>query len=195
MSKPRIFVVHGWEDSPEGSWFPWLRSELVKLNMDPRVLEMPTPNWPQIDTWVQTLAGSIGRPDDNTFLVGHSIGGQTILRYLQALPVGAKVGGVLLVAAWVTLKTAALEDEEGKAVSDPWLHRPLHWTKIIPHVPKAVVIASNNDPYVPMEDQYLFRKQLHAELIVERDRGHLSGVDGVRQLPSALRAIKILVAK
>jgi predicted alpha/beta hydrolase family esterase len=193
MKKNRIFIVHGWQDSPEGSWFPWLKAELLKQDFDPRVLEMPTPIWPQIDTWVKTLAGSVHQPDEQTFLIGHSVGCQTILRYLQGLPEGKTIGGIVLVAGWLTLKPAAVEDEEDKAIADPWLHRPLHWTKITPHVPKAIVIASDNDPYVPMEDQHVFRRQLKAQVIVERDRGHLGGSDGVTQLPSVLRAIQKLL--
>jgi uncharacterized protein len=39
----RVFIVHGWNDSPDGSWFPWLKNELVRKGFEVHVLEMPRP--------------------------------------------------------------------------------------------------------------------------------------------------------
>ncbi len=185
----RVFVIHGWGESPEAGWFPWIESELVKEGFQARVLEMPTPVWPQIDTWVSFLAAAVGKPDADTILVGHSVGCQTILRYLEKLPAGAKVGGIVLVAGWLTLKPAALEDEDAKAIADPWLHRPLAWVKIIPHIRQAAIIASDDDPYVPFEDQHIFHQHLGAPITIVRGQGHLGPEDGLNHLPSALKAV------
>ena len=190
--KQRVFIVHGWDDSPEGSWFPWLKGELLKHGREPHVLEMPKPEWPQIDSWVHTLKAAVGTPDNHTFFVGHSIGCQTILRYLENIPDAVKIGGMVLVAGWLTLKPAALEEESAKAVADPWLHRPIHWTRIKAHLGQAVLIASDNDPYVSLDDQHFLRDQLQAQLIVERSQEHLSGSDGVTILPSVLKSLLMM---
>lgn len=192
---PRVYIVHGWEGSPDEGWFPWLRGELSKQKCSVHVLEMPNPIAPQIDSWVRFLAAAVGQPDTDTYLVGHSIGCQTILRYLERLPVGAKIGGAVFVAGWVSLKPAALEDEDAKAVADPWLHRPLSWVKIKTHLPKLVAIASDDDPFVSLEDQHIFRQHLGAEVIIEHSRGHFSGSDGVTMLPAARDAVLRLTNK
>lgn len=185
----RVFVVHGWGESPEAGWFPWIKAELVKEGFEPHVLEMPTPAWPQIDSWVSFLSAAVRKSDTKTILVGHSVGCQTILRYLEKLPAGAKVGGIVLIAGWLTLKPAALEDEDTKAIADPWLHRPMSWVKIKPHLERAAIIASDDDPYVPMEDQHVFHQHLGAPVTIVRGQGHLGAEDGLNQLPSALKAI------
>jgi uncharacterized protein len=123
-------------------------------------------------------------------LVGHSIGCQTIFRYLEKLPAEARVGGVVLVAGWISLKPAALEDETDKAVADAWLSRPISWTKITPHIVAQVIsIASDDDPYVPTEDSHFFRQHLGAKVLIERGSKHLNGEADVRRLPSALKAV------
>lgn len=30
----RVFIIHGWYDPPNGSWFGWLKSELEKRNFE-----------------------------------------------------------------------------------------------------------------------------------------------------------------
>lgn len=93
----RAFIIHGWDDSPAGSWFPWLKKELEKRSVDVHVPIMPDPHHPQIETWVATLAEAVGQPDEQTYLIGHSVGCQTIIRYLSGLANGEKIGGAVLV--------------------------------------------------------------------------------------------------
>lgn len=191
----RVFIVHGWEGYPQEGWFPWLKKELEKKKCAVRVLRMPNTETPKIDEWVPFLAKNIGVPDKNTFLVGHSIGGQTILRYLETLPKGKEIGGAVFVAGWVTLEPTHLQ-EEGPAVVEiahPWLATPLHWDKIRMHCPEFIAIFSDSDPYVSPENADVFKDKLGAKIILEHNKGHFSGSDRVKQLPSALNALTHLI--
>ena len=97
MSK-RVFIVHGWSGSPYKDWIPWLKSELQTRGFEAYAPEMPDPDEPDIAEWVHMLKMSVGKPDRNTFFVGHSIGCQTILRFLETLGEGEETGGAVLVA-------------------------------------------------------------------------------------------------
>src|SRR5688572_19611763 len=97
----RIFVVHGWYGHPGEGWFPWLKETLEARGFEVFVPAMPDPAHPRIESWVRQLAGEVGELDQETFFVGHSIGCQTILRYLQMGD--ARAGGVVCVAPWTTL--------------------------------------------------------------------------------------------
>ncbi|KKQ37224.1 MAG: hypothetical protein US53_C0024G0012, partial [Candidatus Woesebacteria bacterium GW2011_GWA1_37_7] len=47
---------------------------------------------PKIKEWVPFLQENMSNPDEETHFVGHSIGCQTILRYLETLSEKTKVG-------------------------------------------------------------------------------------------------------
>lgn len=147
---------------------------------------MPDTENPKIETWIPYLAKSVGRPDENTYFVGHSIGCQTILRYLDSI-VNAKVGGVVLVAGWFFLEN--LEDAE-KPIAKPWLGTSIDFSKVKKTTNKFVVILSDNDPYGAVDkNRKSFEKNLDAKVIIENNKRHFSGSDGITELPSALNAI------
>src|SRR3989344_3930633 len=106
----RVFIIHGWGGFPEEGWFPWLKKELEARGFAVQVPAMPDTNEPKIETWVPHLAKLVGEPDEQTFLIGHSIGCQTVLRYLQTLKPGQAVGGALFVCGFLLLRK--LETEE-----------------------------------------------------------------------------------
>ncbi|HTP57191.1 MAG TPA: alpha/beta hydrolase [Candidatus Paceibacterota bacterium] len=186
----RVFIIHGWDGYPREGCFPWLKKNLEAKGFSVRAPAMPEPLNPKIDTWVQFLAQQIGAPDENTFLVGHSIGAQTILRYLEILRDDQQIGGILLLAGWVHLTDKAYEDEGDAVIAEPWLKTPIDWKGVRKHVRRVAAIFSDNDPLVPLSDAEIFKKDLDAEIIIEHNKGHFSGSDGITELPSALAAIE-----
>lgn len=188
--RPRVFIIHGWDDSPHNGWFSWLQKRLTEHGVEVHAPAMPDAAHPDIETWVTFLKHLVGVPDAQTYFIGHSIGCQTILRYLQVLPNEVRVGGVVMVAGWVTLKPEAMEDEATEAVALPWLQRPLDWFKIRRHVSSVTAIMSDNDQFVPIEDGQVFVRELGAHLVVEHQQKHLGGFDGVTVLVSAQRALE-----
>lgn len=187
---PRVYIIHGWEDGPQNGWFPWLKKKLVAQGVEVHAPTMPDAVHPSIDTWVPFVQHLVGTADEQTFFVGHSIGCQTILRYLQALPDDVRVGGAVLVAGWMHLKPSAMEDEETAAVALPWIERPMDWPKIRRHVNRVTAIMSDDDQFVPIEDGKIFGRELGATLVIEHQKRHLGGADGVMMLASALTAIE-----
>ncbi len=185
----RAFIVHGWEGYPKEAWFPWLKRELEKRDFKVKVPDMPNPSYPRINTWVGHLKKIVRYVDDDTYLIGHSIGGQTVLRYIQGLSYNKKVGGALLVASWINLRKAAFETDEDKKIVEPWLTNPLDWERIANGARKFTAILSDNDPYVPIGVGKIFKKELGAEIIIVHNKLHMNGESGVIKLPEALNAI------
>ncbi len=186
----RVFIVHGWDGYPEEGIFPWLKKELENKGFEVFNPFMPEPQNPTIDKWVSFLALQIGIPDENTILFRHSIGAQTILRYLETLDVNKKIGGAVFLAGWVNLTEEAYEDEGDKEIAKPWLEIPIDWEKVKARCVKFIGIWSDDDPLVPLSDSQIFQEKLGAEIIVEHKKGHFSGSDRVTEFPSALEAIK-----
>jgi len=188
MSK-RVFIIHGWDGYPEEGIFPWLKTELQKHGFEVFNPPMPEPLRPKIETWVQYFKEQVGTPDKDTYFFGHSIGAQTILRYLESLPEETKVGGAVFLAGWVNLTLNAYEAEEDKEIAKPWIETPIDWGKVKEHTKKFVGIFSDDDPLVPITDAIIFERELGAKILVEQGKEHFSGSSGIKELPSALEAI------
>ncbi|MBU4224161.1 alpha/beta hydrolase [Patescibacteria group bacterium] len=184
--KKRVFIIHGWGGSPEDDWFPWLKKELEQKGFEVFAPAMPNTEEPKIEEWVSFLANLVGESDENTYFVGHSIGRQAIMRYMERFD-GIKVGGIVFVAGWFNL--ANLESEEEEKIARPWVETPINLEKIKNSSKKIAAIFSDNDPVVPLNDNEIFKKELGAGIIVERNKGHFNASDGVIELPVALEKI------
>lgn len=181
----RVFIIHGWGGYPEEGWFPWLKKQLEKKGFAVQVLSMPHPENPTIVDWVNYLASAVGEPDKNTYFVGHSIGCQTILRYIEQLQ--KPVGGVVCVAGFFRLLHLATDEE--KKIAKPWLETVIDHDKIKRQAGKIIAIFSDDDPDVDLGDQELFEKRLDAKTVIEHQKGHFSDDAGIKELPSALEAV------
>jgi len=185
----RAFIIHGWEVHPGEGWFPWLKKELGEKSFEVTVPQMPNPDEPKIEEWVPFLKEQVGETDEETFFIGHSIGCQTILRFLEGLGDTVKVGGVILVAGWVNLTAEVTGDKESYEIAKEWLETPLDWEKIKKHTDNFVSIFSNDDPYVPLGDLEIFKKELGSKIVLEHNKKHFSGSDNVKELPVVLEEI------
>jgi|SRR3989338_1141079 len=183
----RVFIIHGWNGSPEGCWIPWLKRELEKRGFEVTAPEMPNPSEPRIETWVSFLSRIVGQPNAETYFVGHSMGCQTIARYLEVLPEGMKIGGAIFVGGFFK-KLTGLENSE-EEVRKHWLETPLDLKKVKSHLPKSIAIFSDDDPFVPLENQDNFHNQLGSEIIIEHQKGHFDDEAGITELPVVLEKI------
>ncbi len=187
MANKRAFVIHGWMGTAHDGWFPWLKERLEDAGFDVLLLEMPDNENPRIEPWVARLAGAVGEADEETYFVGHSVGGQTILRYLAGLG-GRKVGGVVCVATWFPIMN--LKEESDIATARPWTETPMDFAAVLQATDNITAVFSDNDPWVPLdENKRIFEEKLKAKVIVEKGKGHLTGSDGIDELPCVLEAV------
>lgn len=184
----RVFIVHGWSGSPDGNdWIPWAKKQLETKGYQTQALSMPEKDHPKIETWVPYLAKVVGEVQEGDILIGHSMGCQTILRYLESLEDNQKVDKIILVAGFVDLM-GLTEDEW--VIARPWIDAPLDLEKVREHANSFTAIFSDNDPYVPLEESSkVFEEKLGARVIVEANKGHFAEDDGTRELPILLELI------
>lgn len=96
-----IYLIHGWGGNPNEPMLVWLKIELEKVGHKVVVPEMPDTEHPVIEKWVGKLNESVKQINENTILIGHSIGCQAILRYLAGLSDNSKIDKIILIAPWI----------------------------------------------------------------------------------------------
>jgi len=190
----RVFIIHGWEGTPKDGWYPWLKKELDKKGFDAYLPQMPNTNAPEISVWVNYIKKIVGKPDKNTYFVGHSIGCQAILRYFESLPKSAKVGGAVLIAGWFKLTPISTPDKESKAILKPWLETPINIDKVLQRTKNLIAIFSDDDPYVPLKENKREYEKFCRKIIVEKGKKHMTEDDNIKELPSALQAVMEIAA-
>ncbi|MBI2600584.1 alpha/beta hydrolase [Candidatus Daviesbacteria bacterium] len=180
----RVIFIHRWDGIPDSDWYPFLKKELSKRGYEALILRMPETDYPKIENWVPKLKEATGEINENTILIGHSMGSQTIMRFLETLPEGQKVGRVIFVAGFITLMGLT---EEEKVVAKPWLETPIDLKKVKSKADSFVAIFSDNDPFVPLEEnKRVFEENLGAKVMVQHSMGHFTQNDGVTELPVLL---------
>lgn len=177
MSK-RVVIIHGYKGKPETNWKPWLRHELEVNGMKVDVPEMPNTDHPIAAEWVAKLAETIGNPTEDTYLIGHSLGCITILRYLETLSGNQKIGGAILVAGF-----GERFPKYKSGSHDTFFDHTLHWQHIQDRCNDFVAIHSDDDPGVNVEQLDVFEDKLGAKVLREHGFGHFGSADGVFEIP------------
>jgi len=178
----KVYIIHGYGGNPNKNWFPWLKVELEKLNVEVNVLSMPDTDNPTYSQWLSYLQSQIKNPDINSYFVGHSLGCITILQYLNNLKPNIKIGGVILVAGFASpIKINEINS---------FFEIPLNREKIKNSVKKIVAISSDDDPYTPYEQSQEMENLFGAEMIKIHKGGHLNEKTGYTKFPLVLEKLK-----
>ena len=181
----RVFIVHGWEGTPEKDWMPYLKHELVKRGFDAIVPRMPNTENPKMDEWVPYLNSQITNPDENTFIVAHSLGCITTLRVLEDFDDKQKIGGAIFVGGFG--HDLNYKDYNGELAS--FFEKPIDWEKIKTRANKFVVIHSEDDEWVPVLHNKIYKDKLAAESIVLNGFGHFTAEEGSTEVPIVLQKL------
>lgn len=163
----RAIIVHCWEGVPNYAWYPYVKKELEARGFEVQVPEFPDTKLPKLSAWLPFLKEKAGEPDKNLFLIGHSVGCITIMRYLESLKEGEKIGGAILVAGYT--------DDLGFSELKNFFETPINFKEIKKHCDKFVLIHSDNDPYVDLKYGDELKEKLNAKLIVKHNMAHFSG--------------------
>lgn len=188
----KIYLVHCWDGTSSDGWYPWIAEKLNNDNIEVIKFDMPNTSNPTIDEWVETLNSKVDKLDNETYFIGHSIGCQTIMRYLETKEI-TKIGGILFVAPWLNLLPQAVEDEESYNIAQPWLNTPINFEKIKQFTTNINCIFSDDDYFVSLVQEKEFKDKLNAKTIIVENKGHISQDDNVYELQEILDLSKEMI--
>ena len=182
-----IYLIHGWGGSDSSErWFGWLKEEMKKKGFNIISFNMPNTNNPKIEEWVGYLEENINIKDidEQTYFIGHSLGCQTIMRYLEKLHKHKRIGGCVFIAGFFDLIN--LEPEELK-IAHPWVTSKIDFGRILDHCNNFLAIFSDNDPDVHLDEAEKFKKDLGAKIIIKHGEEHFNETN---KIPEILEFIK-----
>lgn len=187
-----IYLVHCWGGTSKDGWYPWIKEEISGEHINVETFDMPNTDKPDIKEWIDNLEKKVLNLDENTYFVGHSIGCQTIMRYLENKNVN-KIGGILFVAPWIELLPYAINDEESYKIAYPWLNTQINFESIKKLTDNITCIFSDNDYFVSSNQKEKFKELLNAKIITVKNKGHISMEDNVYELDEILKEMKLIL--
>jgi len=181
----KVLIVHGFQGSPNGGWRSWLMGELSKQDIYAYALSMPSPESPVLNEWLEELSRAVViNKNDELYLVGHSLGVVTILRYLEKTHAEYIQGAVLV--------SGPCQKNNNRKI-DGFLETPFNFEVIKSKCKDFCIIHGDNDSHVPLHDAEILSQELNAELIVVKNGGHLNGGAGWVTLPECLEALRKMI--
>ncbi|NTV23808.1 MAG: serine hydrolase family protein [Nanoarchaeota archaeon] len=171
-----VVIFHGWGSTSGDNWFSWLRGELEKSGIQTECPDMPDPHYPTEEGWI--LSALKCRIEEDTILVGHSLGCLLIMRLLELRKNPIK-------AAFMV---AAFDMNPGIPEISDFFTKPFRYNKIAANA-NIYILNSDNDPYIPFRVADSLAQKLSARLIAYHNLGHLSAGTGEGRFPELLSMV------
>ena len=153
--------------NPEENWFPWLRQELEKRGFEVDVPQFPINENQTLEGWERSFLEYYKKLDENSIIIGHSLGVIYALHVLQNKK--RKIKGAFLVAGFIS----SLHQGE-KSFEDSFIEKELKFNEIKNKSQHFFVYGSDNDPYVSLEKINELAEKLEIEPIIVEGAGHFN---------------------
>ena len=181
----KVYIIHGWGHSSNMPWIKWLEEELGKKHgFEIFPLDMPNSSHPKIEEWVSYLKENVKEIGEKTYFVGHSIGCQTILRFLEKEPKSEHIKGCFFVAPWLELM--GLNDAE-MTIAHPWTSSKINPERVAQHTGNITCLFSEDDPYVSKEEIEKFKERFGAKILMRKHERHFEESKELRELLEFLK--------
>lgn len=181
MTKKDVIILHGTMGSPEGNWFPWLKSQLDN-DYNVYIPKFPTPDNQSKDNWCSVLRDEAPEFGKDTILIGHSIGATLMMHILEM------VGDPLYKSIFVCPVIDEIGNAEYDALNKTFVEKmpDYDWLSISNNAGDCTIFMGDNDPYVPSWHAECLQDQIGGELIVVEDGGHLNEEAGYTEFNALL---------
>lgn len=182
-----IFIIHGTEGYPEENWFPWLKAKLEALGHQVFVPQFPSPPIvpAKISEWFEVFNGYQQYLDEDTIIIGHSLGGVFTLRVLEKITQPIKAA--IFVGTPIGVRPILNYDRDSSFSGFDF-----NWENIKPKAQNFIVFQSDDDPYVSLGNGEELAKRLGIKLSFVPNAGHFNKRAGYLEFEELLEKIKAL---
>lgn len=202
----KAFIIHGTGGHPDENWIPWLRTELNNIGCEVIVPKFPTPIGQSLDNWLEVFEEYKNDLDNETIIIGHSVGVAFILNILERHELNHELKNTaqenkksrqnkqmnkqLKAAFLVSGFTGTLNNPTFDLVVSSFSDRNFNWKKIRNNCAKFHVFHSDNDPFVNIRKAHELAERLETTPIIIKGGGHFTIVRGYIKFPQLLEKIK-----
>lgn len=170
-----IFILHGIYGNPEENWFPWLHTELEQKGYTVYVPHLPTKQPLKPQDWWEAFAEYENKIDEDSVIVGHSLGCAFGLKIIEKHPVKA---AYFVAPAW------GVTNNEFDPVMEAVANQDFNFNTIKKHCSNFTVFHADNDPYLAVERGETLAKELGADFHLVEGAGHFNAASGYTEFPA-----------
>ncbi len=158
----KIVIIHGNGGCTKSHfWIPWLKAALKQKGFSVAAPTMPDNVEAKSSVWLPYMRDVL-KCDANTVVIGHSSGAVAAMRYAEEHQL---LGSVLIGACYTDLGHES--ERLAGYYSAPW-----QWDKIKKNQRWTMLLASTDDPYIPVSEARFIHDQLGSDYVEFTEQGH-----------------------
>jgi predicted alpha/beta hydrolase family esterase len=190
----KFVLFHGAFGSPDGNWFPQLKTQLEALGQTVIAPRFPVDNWSEatkrgpdalplhqsLDAWLaafEPVAASF-TPGEPLCFVGHSLGPLFILHAVDRFDI--QLDSAVFVSPFLDRLNSEWQFD---VYNRTFYKTDFDFGKLKRLIPVSYVLYSDNDPYVKKDHSLLFAKAIDSAFIPVRRAGHLNSEVNLNEFP------------
>ena len=163
LSAPNIVMIHGWEGKGNQGWFKDLKKFWEAHGVEVHSPDFPNSNAPVYGEWKAFFEQNLrGKINECTILLGHSLGGGFIQRYLSEASL--KVAEIVLIAPTI--------NDCGIPPISNFFSVPFDYQRIKNSADNIFIYSGGKDPFIPASDGKFLVEKLSAHYRFFPDCGH-----------------------
>ncbi len=163
-----VFLIYGSEGSPNENWFPWLKMGLEEMGHRVFIPGFPTPENQTLDGWMKVWSLYEKFIDEDSIVIGHSLGVLFLLNVLEK----SKVKAAFFVAGFGKLPGNRFDEGMKTFAKD------FDFEQIKINCSNFFIYHSDNDPYVRLEVPQELARSLGVDVTVISSAGHFNSASG-----------------
>jgi len=161
-----FLILHGWQGSGPGHWQTWIAGRLRSLGESVSYPELPEPDTPHLDRWLEVLDAELARAPAGLVVLCHSLGCVLWLQHAHRCVAGSPAERALLVAP--PSPSASLPGVRG------FFPLAVEPEEVARAAGSTLVVAADDDPYCAEGAERLYGSPLELPVHVIEGAGHIN---------------------
>ena len=186
--KYRCINLHGFTGTPEKNFFPWLKIELEAQGCDVVTPELPNTQQANVQEQVDFVIDNYTF-DENTILLGHSLGAVVALKVVEQLKTPLK--RLILAAGFA--QPGFLDHERPFEKTFDW---NFDFEKIRNNAGEVILLRAENDTAVPQERADYIQQKIGGKIITfTAEDDHITGENEPEILKNIVPSIEVFTTR